>query len=106
VIRNQAVVQVTGWLNDVKVFDWGQAAKVSVDQRKQNAEGNWETVDKTVYDVTFDGSFPDSKQVTIEGRITGLNIFEKRDGTTGVSIKVRAESVLAAENTKQEELPF
>ena len=99
-------MQVTGWLNDVKVFDWGQAAKVSVDQRKQNAEGVWETVDKTVYDVTFDGSFPDSKQVTIEGRITGLNIFEKRDGTTGVSIKVRAESVLAAENTKSEELPF
>jgi len=105
-IRNQAVVQVTGWLNDVKVFDWGQAAKVSVDQRKQNAEGNWETVDKTVYDVTFDGSFPDSKQVTIEGRITGLNIFEKRDGTTGVSIKVRAESVTAVENTKSEDLPF
>ena len=43
-IRNQAVIQVTGWLNDVKSFDWGSAAKVSVDQRKQNAEGQWETV--------------------------------------------------------------
>jgi len=105
VIRNQAVIQVTGWLNDVKSFDWGSAAKVSVDQRKQNAEGQWETVDKTVYDVTFDGAFPDSKQVTVEGRITGINIFEKRDGTTGVSIKVRAESVNAV-NTAKEELPF
>lgn len=104
-IRNQAVIQVTGWLNDVKSFDWGAAGKVSVDQRKQNAEGQWETVDKTVYDVTFDGAFPDSKQVTVEGRITGINIFEKRDGTTGVSIKVRAESVNAV-NTAKEELPF
>lgn len=104
-VKNQAVVQITGWLNDVKSFDWGAAGKVSVDQRKQNAEGVWETVDKTVYDVTFSGSFPDSKQVTVEGRITGLNIFEKRDGTTGVSIKVRAESVEAV-NTSKEELPF
>jgi len=102
--KNQAVIQVTGWLNDVKSFDWGSAAKVSVDQRKQNAEGQWETVDKTVYDVTFEGAFPEAKQVTVEGRITGLNIFEKRDGTTGVSIKVRAESVVAV--GEKESLPF
>lgn len=106
-IKNQAVVTVTGWLNDVKSFDWGSAAKVSVDQRKQNAEGVWETVDKTVYDVTFDGAFPDAKQVTVEGRVVGLNIFEKRDGTTGVSIKVRAEKVTSAEITnKKEDAPF
>ena len=102
--KNQAVIQVTGWLNDVKSFDWGAAAKVSVDQRKQNAEGQWETVDKTVYDVTFEGAFPEAKQVTVEGRVTGLNIFEKRDGTTGVSIKVRAESVVAV--GEKESLPF
>lgn len=102
-IRNQALVTITGWLNDAKVFDWGSAAKVSVDVRKQNDAGVWETVDKLVYDVTFSGSFPDAKQVTVEGRITGLNTYEKRDGTTGASIKVRAESVTSAE---AEELPF
>lgn len=95
-IKNEATVKVTGWLNDPKVFDWGSAAKVSVDVRKKTAAGTWETVDKTVYDVTFDGVFPDAKQVIVEGRVSGLNIFEKRDGTTGVSIKVRADKVLPA----------
>lgn len=102
-IRNQALVTVTGWLNDAKVFDWGSAAKVSVDVRKQNSAGVWETVDKLVYDCTFEGSFPDAKQVTVQGRISGLNTYEKRDGTTGASIKVRAESVVPAET---EDIPF
>ena len=95
-IKNQALVTVTGWLNDPKVFGWGSAAKVSVDVRKQNDSGEWETVDKTVYDVTYEGTFPDARQVTVDGRISGLNTYEKRDGTTGVSVKVRAESVIPA----------
>jgi hypothetical protein len=102
-IRNQAQVVVTGWLNDAKVFDWGSAAKVSVDQRKQNSAGVWETVDKIVYDVTFEGAIPDAKQVTVTGRISGLNVYEKRDGTSGASIKVRAESIVAADES---EAPF
>jgi len=102
-IRNQALVTVTGWLNDAKTFDWGSAAKVSVDIRKQNAAGEWETVDKLVYDVTYEGSFPDAKQVIATGRIVGVNTYEKRDGTTGVSVKVRADSVIAAE---ENDAPF
>jgi hypothetical protein len=102
-IKNQALVTVTGWLNDPKTFDWGSAAKVSVDVRKQNDLGEWETVDKIVYDCTFEGSFPDAKQVTVSGRIVGLNTFEKRDGTTGVSVKVRADNVIAAE---ENDAPF
>jgi hypothetical protein len=102
-IRNQAQVVVTGWLNDAKVFDWGSAAKVSVDQRKQNSAGVWETVDKIVYDVTFEGAIPDAKQVTVTGRISGLNLYEKRDGSSGASIKVRAESIVAADES---EAPF
>jgi hypothetical protein len=102
-VRNQALVTVTGWLNDAKVFDWGSAAKVAVDVRKKNDSGEWETVDKVTYDVTFDGAFPDVKQITVTGRIVGLNLYEKRDGTSGASIKVRAESVAPAE---EDDLPF
>jgi hypothetical protein len=98
-IKNEAVVKVTGWLNDVKDFDWGRAIKVSVDVRKQNHQGEWETVDKTIYDVTTDdrtGNFDHVKQVTVEGRITGTNVFQKRDGTYGFSIKVRGISITPA----------
>ena len=104
-IKNEATIKVTGWLNDPKSFDWGSAAKVSVDVRRKTEAGTWETVDKVVYDVTFDGAFPDAKQVTVEGRVSGINTYQKRDGSTGVSIKVRAERVLAALE-KDESAPF
>jgi len=77
---------------------------VSVDVRKKNSEGTWETVDKTVYDVTTDGKSPleGVKQIKVTGRIIGTNTFQKRDGSTGVSIKVRAESVEVASDKVNE----
>ena len=99
-IKNEARIELTGWLNNVADFDWSRALKVSVDVRKKNDQGQWETVDKTTYDVTTDNRAPleGVKQVTVSGRITGTNVFQKRDGTTGFSIKVRADSVAPAEN--------
>jgi hypothetical protein len=99
-IKNEAQVTVTGWLNDVKDFEWGRALKVSVDVRKKTEAGTWETVDKTIYDVTTDNRAPldGVKQVVVTGRIVGTNVFEKRDGSSGFSIKVRAENVEPAAN--------
>jgi hypothetical protein len=99
-IKNEARIELTGWLNDVKDFEWGRAIKVSVDVRKQNHQGEWETVDKTTYDVVTDNRTPldGVKQVVVSGRITGTNVFQKRDGTSGFTIKVRAESVSPAAN--------
>lgn len=95
-ILAQATIVLTGWLDNVKDFgDW-TAVKVSVDQRRKNAAGEWETVDKTVYDVSVSGSFSiadNVKRVTVVGRISGTAIYDKRDGSKGVSIKVRAESI-------------
>jgi hypothetical protein len=103
-IKNEALIDVTGWLNDVKEFDWGTALKVSVDVRKKTPEGTWETVDKTIYDITTDGktALEGVKQVKVVGRISGTNTFQKRDGSTGVSIKVRAESVTIASDKVNE----
>jgi hypothetical protein len=99
-VKNEAQIQLTGWLNDVKDFDWGRALKVSVDVRKKNHQGEWETVDKTIYDVTTDNRAPleGVKQVVVSGRIVGTNVYQKRDGTSGFSIKVRAENVEPAAN--------
>ena len=103
-IKNEAQIQVTGWLNDVKEFEWGRALKVSVDVRKKNHQGDWETVDKTVYDVTTDGREPleGVKQVTVTGRVTGTSTFQKRDGSTGSAIKVRAEKIEIASDKVNE----
>ena len=99
-VKNEAQIQLTGWLNDVKDFEWGRALKVSVDVRKKNHQDEWETVDKTIYDVTTDNRTPldGVKQVVVTGRITGTNVFQKRDGSSGFSIKVRAENVEPAPN--------
>jgi hypothetical protein len=81
-VKNEAVVKVTGWLNDIKDFDWGRALKVSVDVRKQDHQGEWQTVDKTIYDVTTEDrsvNFDGVKQVTVEGRITGTNVFQRSE---------------------------
>jgi len=92
--RNSAAIILTGWLNEVKSFDWGTALRVSADVRRTNDQGEWETVDKLSYDVTTAEPFQsEARQVTVTGRITGLNIFQKKDGSTGVSIKVRADSI-------------
>ena len=103
-VKNEALIELTGWLNDVREFDWGTALKVSVDVRKKTPEGTWETVDKTTYDVTTDGKTPleDVKQVTVKGRITATNTFQKRDGSTGSAVKVRAESIVIASDKRNE----
>ena len=103
-VKNEALIELTGWLNDVREFDWGTALKISVDVRKKNHQGEWETVDKTVYDVTTDGKTPleGVKQVTVKGRISGTSTFQKRDGSTGAAIKVRAESIVIASDKRDE----
>jgi len=108
-IRNEAIVTVTGWADNVKNFDWGTALKVSVDVRKKNdATGLWETVDKTTYDVTTSDqlNLADVRQVTVTGRINGTQVFTKRDGTPGTSIKVRAESIVEATETSGDAASF
>lgn len=102
-----AVVELTGWLNNVQQFNWGQALKVSIDQRKQNAQGEWETVDKTVYDVTTDQpvQLDGVKQVTVKGRVVGTSTFQKRDGSTSSAIRVRAESITPAEGESPASVP-
>jgi hypothetical protein len=99
-IKNEARIELTGWLNNVRDLDWGRGLEVSVDVRAQNHQGGWETVDKTKYDVSTDNRDPldGVKQVTVKGKITGTSVFQKRDGSTGFSIKVRADSVSPAAN--------
>lgn len=102
---------LTGWADNLKSFDWGTALKVTVDQRRKNDAGEWETVEKTQYDVTYGDQFElgDAKKVTVNGRITGTSTYTKRDGTQGFAIKVRAESIAPFERpsyTPTEDLPF
>ena len=96
--KNEALIELTGWLNDVKEFSWGVALKVAVDVRKKNHQDEWETVDKTVYDVTTEQrpALEGVKQVKVKVRISGTSTFQKRDGSTGSAVKVRANTITPA----------
>lgn len=83
-----------GFVNEVKSFDWGTVAKVSHSQRAKKEDGSWETVGKDYLDVTLPAGVVVSENslIKVEGTFK-VSTFEKKDGTTGVALKVRAQSV-------------
>jgi single-stranded DNA-binding protein len=94
-------VQVTfeGYVNEVKAFQWGNIAKVSHSQRAKNdATGQWETVGKDYFDVTIpEGvSVAENSLVSVTGNLK-VGTYAKQDGSTGISLKVRASSISAVE---------
>jgi len=88
-----------GFVNEVKPFSWGTVAKVSHSQRAKNdATGQWETVGRDYFDVTLpEGvTIPEGELVRVEGTLK-VGTYDKKDGTTGVALKVRAQSVRKVE---------
>jgi RPA family protein len=95
-------VEFDGWVNEVKVFDWGTVLKVSHDQRSKNAQtGEWETTGKDYFDITVTpeqaSAVSAAKVIHVVGNIRKIETFEKRDGSVGVSVKVRAVEVSPVE---------
>ena len=93
-----ASIRVDGWLNDVKVFDWGTVLKVSSTNSKKNAAGEWETVSRDYYDVVLaDGVSADGLEIDTRVIVTGTfkkgKSYQKKDGTHDVELKVRATAI-------------
>jgi single-stranded DNA-binding protein len=88
-------VTFEGYVNEVKTFSWGYVAKISHSQRAKNKiTGQWETVGKDYFDVTIpEGvTVPEGELVKVEGTLK-IGSYEKKDGTTGTSLKVRAQTI-------------
>lgn len=87
-----------GFVNEVKALSWGNVAKVSHSQRAKNDAGEWETVGRDYFDVTLpDGvNVNDGSLVKVVGTLK-VGTYEKNDGSTGVSLKVRATEVAPVE---------
>jgi hypothetical protein len=88
-------VTFEGYVNEVKQFQWGSVAKVSHSQRAKNdATGQWETVGKDYFDVTLpDGVIVSENEIIrVEGNLK-VGTYDKKDGTTGISLKVRALNI-------------
>ena len=90
----------TGFVEEVKTFDWGSVVTVSHSNRQKNDAGQWETTSRDYIDVTVD---PSSEfgwllqaQKGLRVAITGnakLSTYNKKDGTAGVRIKLWPKEV-------------
>jgi hypothetical protein len=94
-----AQIKITGWLNGIKEFDWGTTLSVSVTNRiKNQSTGEWETASRDYYDVVLNdgvtlGNIKENDQVVVEGSFKVGKTFAKKDGSTGVELRVRATSI-------------
>ena len=90
----------TGFVEEVKTFDWGSVVTVSHSNRQKNDAGQWETTSRDYIDVTVD---PSSEfgwllqaQKGLRVAITGnakLSTYNKKDDTAGVRIKLWPKEV-------------
>lgn len=90
----------TGFVEEVKTFDWGSVVTVSHSNRQKNAAGEWETTSRDYIDVTVDASSEFGwllqAQKGLRVAITGnakLSTYNKKDGTAGVRIKLWPKEV-------------
>jgi single-stranded DNA-binding protein len=98
-----AKITVDGWVKAVRELSWGTALTVSSDNRVKNAEGKWETASRDYYDVVLAegvtlGNIREDDRVVVSGTFKTGKTFQKKDGTTGVELKVRATSVAPHES--------
>lgn len=94
-------VEFTGYVNEVKSFSWGVIAKVSHNQVKKADDGSWETVGRDYFDVVLPAgvSVSENERVDVVGRLKTKS-FDKKDGSKGVSLEVRADSVTVAQSAR------
>lgn len=90
----------TGFVEEVKTFDWGSVVTVSHSNRQKNAAGEWETTSRDYIDVTVDASSEFGwllqAQKGLRVAITGnakLSTYNKKDGSAGVRIKLWPKEV-------------
>jgi len=94
-------VTFEGWVNEVKTFDWGNVMRVTHDVRTKNAlTGEWETTSKDYLDVTVTNEqlsyVNGAKVVNVTGSLK-VSTYAKKDGSTGVALKVRALEIAPVE---------
>ena len=89
-------VEFKGYVNSVRVFDWGTVYNVSHNQVRKNHQGEWETVGRDYFSVVAPkdaATFAENDQVEVVGRLK-TKTYDKRDGSgKGISLEVRADEM-------------
>ena len=88
-------IEFQGFINEVKNFEWGTVYNVSHNQVRKSPSGEWETVGKDYFSVIAPDearNLTENSRVSIKGRMK-TKLFDKRDGSKGISLEVRAETI-------------
>lgn len=99
-------IEFQGFINEVKNFEWGTVYNVSHNQVRKTPQGTWETIGRDYFSVIApDGTPPltENSRVNVKGRMK-TKTFEKRDGTKGTSLEVRADEIsVLTQGTQRED---
>lgn len=92
-------VKFAGYINRVKEFEWGVVYDVAHAQVQKNNAGEWETVGKDYFQVVGPAGLEEGQKVEVVGRLK-TKTFDKTDGSKGISLQVRAETMTPADMGK------
>lgn len=95
-------IEFTGFVNKVKKFDWGTVYDIAHPQMMKNHQGEWEKSGTDYFSVTGPEGFTENDRVTVVGNLKTKR-YEKTDGTKGMSLNVRAETITMVEGVKRQE---
>ena len=98
-------VKFSGYVNRVKQFDWGVVYDIAHNQVQKNQAGEWETVGKDYFQVVGPAGLQEGQKVEVVGRMK-TKTFDKSDGSKGISLQVRAESVTPVEGRQSAPQPI
>lgn len=89
-------VKFEGFINSVRQFDWGVVYDVAHNQMMKDEQGEWKVDGKDYFSVTGPAGFAEGDRVAIVGRLK-TKTFDKKDGSKGVSLNVRATEMVKVE---------
>lgn len=95
-------IEFTGFVNSVKKFEWGTVYDIAHPQMMKNQQGEWEKSGTDYFSVTGPEGFTENDKVTVVGNLKTKR-YDKQDGTKGMSLNVRAESITMVEGVKRSE---
>lgn len=89
-------VKFEGYVNGVRQFEWGVVYDVAHNQMLKDDQGDWKIDGKDYFSVTGPAGFAEGDKVAVVGRLK-TKVFEKKDGSKGVSLNVRASEMSKVE---------
>lgn len=89
-------VKFEGYVNGVRQFEWGVVYDVAHNQMLKDNQGDWKIDGKDYFSVTGPAGFAEGDKVAVVGRLK-TKLFEKKDGSKGVSLNVRASEMSKVE---------